>query len=112
MPYWLAPDKGGAKAYALLRDALAKSDRVGIATFVMRGSGIIGPPASDVFFRPEEIHVVSRVRPVVIPARGRQVRLADNGLGEGAHRVVSHVQPERLRAVEAAGIDLHVLTGE
>ena len=35
-PYWLTPDKGGAKAYALLRDALAKSGRVGIATFVMR----------------------------------------------------------------------------
>jgi DNA end-binding protein Ku len=35
-PYWLAPDKAGAKAYALLRDALAKSGRVGIATFVMR----------------------------------------------------------------------------
>ena len=35
-PYWLAPEKAGTKAYALLRDALAKSGRVGIATFVMR----------------------------------------------------------------------------
>jgi len=35
-PYWLAPEKEGTKAYALLRDALAKSGRVGIATFVMR----------------------------------------------------------------------------
>lgn len=35
-PYWLAPEKAGAKAYALLRDAIAKSGRVGIATFVMR----------------------------------------------------------------------------
>src|SRR6266481_3391866 len=35
-PYWLAREKAGTKAYALLRDALAKSGRVGIATFVMR----------------------------------------------------------------------------
>src|SRR5262249_34682592 len=35
-PYWLAPEKAGTKAYSLLRDALAKSGRVGIGTFVMR----------------------------------------------------------------------------
>ncbi len=75
-------------------------------------SRIIGPPASDVLFRPEEIHVVSGIRPVVIPPRGRQASLANHGLREGPHRVVAHVQPERLCAVEAAGIDLHVLAGE
>jgi DNA end-binding protein Ku len=35
-PYYLEPDKGGAHAYALLREALRKSGRVGIAMFVMR----------------------------------------------------------------------------
>jgi DNA end-binding protein Ku len=35
-PYFLAPGKGGAKVYALLRDALRKSKKAGIATFVMR----------------------------------------------------------------------------
>jgi DNA end-binding protein Ku len=36
-PYYLAPSaKGGAKAYALLRDALESSDRVGIGTIVIR----------------------------------------------------------------------------
>ncbi len=35
-PYWLVPGRGGGKAYALLREALSKSDRVGIGTFVMR----------------------------------------------------------------------------
>ena len=35
-PYYLAPDKGGARAYALLREALKKSGKVGIASFVMR----------------------------------------------------------------------------
>ncbi len=35
-PYYLEPDKSGARAYALLREALEKTKKVGIATFVMR----------------------------------------------------------------------------
>jgi DNA end-binding protein Ku len=35
-PYYLEPTATGAKAYALLREALARSGRVGIATFVLR----------------------------------------------------------------------------
>src|SRR5208283_3657279 len=35
-PYYVEPDKGAGKAYALLREALAKSGKVGIAQFVMR----------------------------------------------------------------------------
>ncbi|MGV3636462.1 MAG: Ku protein [Flavobacteriales bacterium] len=35
-PYYLEPDKGGARAYTLLREALAKSGKVGVASFVMR----------------------------------------------------------------------------
>jgi DNA end-binding protein Ku len=35
-PYYLAPDKTSARPYALLRDALALSKKVGIATFVFR----------------------------------------------------------------------------
>lgn len=35
-PYYLAPDKGGARAYALLHAALRKSGKVGVASFVMR----------------------------------------------------------------------------
>jgi DNA end-binding protein Ku len=35
-PYYLAPEKSGEKAYALLRDALAESGKVGVTTFVMR----------------------------------------------------------------------------
>ncbi|MGN6545083.1 MAG: Ku protein [Aureliella sp.] len=35
-PYYLIPGKGGAKGYALLRDALAESDRVGVCKVVIR----------------------------------------------------------------------------
>lgn len=35
-PYYLEPVKSGARAYALLREALIKTGRVGVATFVLR----------------------------------------------------------------------------
>ena len=37
-PYYLEPQKGGERAYALMRDALAQSKRVGIAKVVMKTS--------------------------------------------------------------------------
>lgn len=35
-PYYLEPDKGGDKPYALLREALKKTKKIGIASFVLR----------------------------------------------------------------------------
>ena len=35
-PYYLVPEKSGVRAYALLKQALLKTGKVGIATFVMR----------------------------------------------------------------------------
>jgi DNA end-binding protein Ku len=35
-PYYLAPDERGGKAYRLLHEAMTRSQKVGIATFVMR----------------------------------------------------------------------------
>ncbi|HSN59376.1 MAG TPA: Ku protein [Ferruginibacter sp.] len=45
-PYYLEPDKTAMKAYALLRDALASSRKVGVTSFVMRnkeGLAILKP---------------------------------------------------------------------
>jgi DNA end-binding protein Ku len=36
-PYYLVPRKGGEKVHALLRKALRETDKVAVATFVMRG---------------------------------------------------------------------------
>jgi DNA end-binding protein Ku len=36
MPYYLAPEKSGVRPYALLREALLKSKKAGVASFVMR----------------------------------------------------------------------------
>src|SRR5215813_9804453 len=35
-PYYLVPAKGGAQAYALLREAIRESGRIGIAKFILR----------------------------------------------------------------------------
>ncbi|MEO6405607.1 MAG: Ku protein [Ferruginibacter sp.] len=35
-PYYLAPDKSGMRPYALLREALIKTKKAGVASFVMR----------------------------------------------------------------------------
>lgn len=35
-PYFIKPQKGGEKSYILLRDALKKTKKLGVATFVMR----------------------------------------------------------------------------
>lgn len=41
-PYYMEPDKSGTKAYALLREALKKSGRVGVASYVLRNRGSLG----------------------------------------------------------------------
>jgi DNA end-binding protein Ku len=45
-PYYLEPDKSGDKAYAILREALAATGKVGVATFVLRnkeGLALLNP---------------------------------------------------------------------
>jgi len=41
-PYYLEPDKTGQKAYALLREALKRSGKVGVANYVLRNRGSLG----------------------------------------------------------------------
>ena len=41
-PYYLEPDKSGPKAYALLREALKRSGKVGVASYVLRNRGSLG----------------------------------------------------------------------
>ena len=56
-PYYLEPEKSGARAYVLLRDALHKTGKVGFGSFVMRnkeGLCLIKPM--------EDILVLNRIR--------------------------------------------------
>jgi DNA end-binding protein Ku len=56
-PYYLEPDKSGVRAYALLREALLKTKKVGVASFVMRNK------ESLAILRPKDkVIVLNRIR--------------------------------------------------
>lgn len=56
-PFYLEPDKGAMKAYALLRDALKSSGKVGVTTFVLRNK------ESLAILKPyEDVIVLNRIR--------------------------------------------------
>jgi DNA end-binding protein Ku len=56
-PYYLAPDKSGERAYALLREALHKTKKVGIAKFVMRSKESLA-----VLKGSEKVIILNRIR--------------------------------------------------
>lgn len=56
-PYYLAPDKSGERPYALLREALIKTNKVGIATFVMRNK-----EALAVIRGQDDVIILNRIR--------------------------------------------------
>ena len=57
MPYYLAPEKSGVRAYALLREALLKTKKVGVATFVMRNKESLAILRSS-----DEVIILNRIR--------------------------------------------------
>lgn len=56
-PYYLEPDKSGTRAYALLREALIKTGKVGIASFVMRNKESLAILRAN-----EKVIVLNRIR--------------------------------------------------
>jgi DNA end-binding protein Ku len=56
-PYYLEPEKSGVRAYALLREALLKTGKVGIATFVLRNKEAIAVLRAN-----EKVIVLNRMR--------------------------------------------------
>lgn len=56
-PYYLEPERSGVRAYALLREALMKTGKVGIATFVMRNKEILAILRAN-----EKVIVLNRIR--------------------------------------------------
>ena len=56
-PYYLEPDKSGTRAYGLLREALNKTGKVGIATFVMRNKESLAILRSS-----EDVIVLNKIR--------------------------------------------------
>jgi DNA end-binding protein Ku len=56
-PYYLEPDKSGTRAYELLLEALKKTKKVGIATFVMRSKESLAVLRPD-----KKVLVLNRIR--------------------------------------------------
>lgn len=90
-PYYLEPQKAGAKAYALLRAALQQSGQVGIATFVMRSrQNIAALLVRDDVLMVQTLRYAHEVRgteDLAIPATGSRAQLVKKEL-DIAHRLV------------------------
>jgi DNA end-binding protein Ku len=84
-PYYLVPDKSGEKAYALLRDALATTGKVGVTTFVMRNKealAILKPYNKAIVLNKirfeQEIRPLDELKlPPLSKAKGKEQQMAD-----------------------------------
>ncbi len=92
--YYLGPDKGGEKPYRLLADAMAKSNRVGLAQFVMRGK------ESLVLIRPAQgglmlhtMYFADEVRDFGEVDKGQSAKIRDGEL-ELAVRLIDELSHE------------------
>ena len=82
-PYYLEPEKTGAKAYVLLRDALEKSGKVGLGTYVMRTKETIGiiKPKDDILVLnkmrfPEEIRDHKELKVPAYKTKPNELKMA------------------------------------
>ena len=87
-PYFLVPDRGGEKVYALLREALASSQKYAVATFVLRSRQHVCAlmPVDDIIVLDtlrfeSEIHPQEEVRAAVAKAKpqrttGKELQMA------------------------------------
>jgi DNA end-binding protein Ku len=85
--YWLAPAKEEyGRAYSLLLQAMAKTNRAGVATFVMRGKEYLTAvrPGDDLLILttllfPEDLRDPAKelkAIPEIVPARGKELDMA------------------------------------
>ena len=95
--YYLGPDKGGEKAYRLLADAMAKTERVALAKFVMRGK------ESLVLIRPSQhglmlhtMYFADEVRDFGEIGKGESAAVKENELGL-AERLIEDLSHEEFK---------------
>jgi DNA end-binding protein Ku len=82
-PYYLAPEKQGMKAYNLLREALIKTGKVGLGTFVLRNReslGVIKPQGNLLLLEKirfaEEIRDPSEIEVDVKASKPQELKMA------------------------------------
>ncbi|MEO5787672.1 MAG: Ku protein [Gelidibacter sp.] len=84
-PYYLEPQKEGGKAYNLLRDALKKTGKLGVATFVMRQKenlSLIGVYQNVIVLHvirfAEEIRDAKELKIPTIKTSEKEIAMAEN----------------------------------
>lgn len=92
--YYLGPDKGGEKPYALLRDAMAEMRRVGVATYSARGkSYLVVLQASHERLVMHQLYHAEEVRsPDEVPVEARKVSPAELKL---ARQLMEQISSDR-----------------
>ena len=100
--YYLGPDKGGEKPYRLLADAMAKSDRVALATFVMRGkeSLVLIRPAQDGLML-HTMYFADEVRDFGEIEKGKSVKLREGEL-DLAERLIGELSHDEFKPEQYA----------
>jgi DNA end-binding protein Ku len=95
--YYLGPDKGGEKAYRLLADAMAKTDRVALATFVMRGkeSLVLVRPAQNGLML-HTMYFADEVRDFAEIDKGQAARIKEGEL-ELAQRLIDELSHDEFK---------------
>jgi len=95
--YYLGPDKGGEKPYRLLADAMSKSDKVALATFVMRGkeSLVLVRPAQDGLML-HTMYFADEVRDFGEIEKGKSVKLREGELGL-AERLIGELSHDEFK---------------
>ena len=88
-PYFLVPDKGGERVYALLREALEQSKKLAVATFVLRSRQYVAAlmPVDNVILLntlryQEEIQEVPETAMAKKSATSRELDMALNLIDE------------------------------
>src|SRR6266436_4948023 len=95
--YYLGPDKGGEKAYRLLAEAMAKSDRVALAKFVMRGKEslvLIRPVHSGLMLH--TMYFADEVRDFGEIDKGQSAKIKEGEL-ELAQRLIDELSHEEFK---------------
>jgi DNA end-binding protein Ku len=124
--YYLGPDKGGEKVYALLRRAMEDSDLVAVARYVFHERQQLGClRVRDGVLTLENMHFADEIRPVKgIAPKGQRVdkheldmakALIDRFTSEFDHTKYKDEYRKRLLAVvkrKHRGEDVHVASGE
>jgi DNA end-binding protein Ku len=86
--YYLGPDKGGEKAYRLLSDAMAKSDRVALAKFIMRGKeSLVLIRAAQEGLMLHTMYFADEIRNFEEIDKGRAAKIRDNELELAIHLI-------------------------